>query len=50
VPNRIVSPDKVGLSHGVIAKAVPPIWGIALCALVTLVAVTIQALEVSLLG
>jgi hypothetical protein len=27
-----------------------PDWGIALCALVTLVAVTIQALEVSVLG
>jgi uncharacterized integral membrane protein (TIGR00698 family) len=33
-----------------IAKAVSLIWGIAFCALVTLVAVTIQALEVSRLG
>jgi uncharacterized integral membrane protein (TIGR00698 family) len=48
VPNRTDSPDTVGLPAGMIAKAVSLILGIALCALVTLVAVTIQALEVSL--
>jgi uncharacterized integral membrane protein (TIGR00698 family) len=48
VPDRTDSPDNVGLSAGKITKAVSLIWGIALCALVTLAAVTIQALEVSL--
>jgi uncharacterized integral membrane protein (TIGR00698 family) len=47
VPDRTDSPANVGLFARVIAKAVSLIWGIALCALVTLVAVTIQALEVS---
>jgi uncharacterized integral membrane protein (TIGR00698 family) len=50
VPNRIDSSDNAGLSSGAIAKAVPLLWGVALCAIVTLLAVTIQALEESLVG
>jgi uncharacterized integral membrane protein (TIGR00698 family) len=50
VPNRIDSPDEVRLPAGTIAKAVPLFWGIALCALVTLAAVTIQAVEERLVG
>ncbi|QWG19839.1 putative sulfate exporter family transporter [Bradyrhizobium sediminis] len=48
--NRIDSPDEVRLLAGTIGKAVPLLWGIALCALVTLAAVTIQAVEESLVG
>ncbi len=50
MPNRVDSPDNVGLSNTVIAKTVPLIWGVGLCALVTLLAVTIQALEETLVG
>jgi uncharacterized integral membrane protein (TIGR00698 family) len=44
------SPDGAGLPGGVIASAVPLIWGLALCALVTLVAAAIQAIEETLVG
>jgi len=50
VPNRIDSPDEIRLSAGTIRKALPLLWGIALCALVTLAAVAIQAVEERLLG
>lgn len=50
MPNRIDSPDEVRLPAGTIGKAVPLLWGVALCALVTLAAVTIQAVEESLVG
>lgn len=50
MPNRVDSPDDVGLPAGTIRKAVPLLWGIALCALVTLAAVTVQAVEERLLG
>jgi len=50
VPNRIDSPDEVRLPAGTIRKAVPLLWGIALCALVTLAAVAIQAVEERLVG
>ena len=50
MPDRIDSPDEVRPPAGTIRKAVPLLWGIALCALLTLAAVAIQAIEVSLLG
>ena len=50
MPNRVDSPDEAGLSAGVIAKAIPLIWGMGLCALVTLAAVAIQSLEERLVG
>ena len=50
MPNRVDSPDSAGLSSGVIAKAVPLTWGVALCGLVTLAAMTIQAVEETLIG
>jgi len=50
VPDRIDSADEVGLAAGTIRKAVPLLRGIALCGLVTLAAVTIQAVEESLVG
>jgi uncharacterized integral membrane protein (TIGR00698 family) len=50
VPNRIDSPDEVRPPAGTIRKAAPLLWGIALCALVTLAAVAIQAVEERLLG
>ena len=50
MPNRVDSPGDAGPSSGVIAKAAPVAWGVALCAFVTLVAVTIQALEETLVG
>ncbi|MDB5580497.1 MAG: hypothetical protein JWR80_5673, partial [Bradyrhizobium sp.] len=50
MPNLIDAPDDVRLPAGTIRKAVPLLWGIALCALVTLAAVAIQALEESLVG
>ena len=50
MPNRIDSPDEIRLSAGTIRKALPLLWGIALCALVTLAAVAIQAVEERLLG
>ena len=48
--NRTDSSDDAGLSSSVAAKPVALFWGIALCSLVTLVAVAIQALEESLVG
>ena len=45
MPNQIDSPDEVRLSAGTIRKPLPLLWGIALCALVTLAAVAIQAVE-----
>ncbi len=50
MPNRADSPDNVGLVGTALAKAVPLSWGIALCAAVTVVAVTIQSLEETLVG
>jgi uncharacterized integral membrane protein (TIGR00698 family) len=50
VPNRSDSPGISGLSSRVIAKAVALACGVALCALVTLAAVTIQAVEERLAG
>ncbi len=50
MPDRIDSPDEVRLSAGTFRKAVPLLWGIALCALVTLAAVAIQAAEERLVG
>jgi uncharacterized integral membrane protein (TIGR00698 family) len=50
VPDRVESSDNAGLSGGVIAKAVPLSWGVALCALVTLVAMTIQRFEEAVVG
>ena len=50
MPDRIDSADEVGLAAGTIRKAVPLLRGIALCGLVTLTAVTIQAVEESLVG
>jgi uncharacterized integral membrane protein (TIGR00698 family) len=50
VPDRVESPCNVAPSGGVIAKAVPLSWGIALCGLVTLAAVTVQAVEETLIG
>jgi len=50
VPDRVDSPDNAGLPSGAIASAVPLIWGIGLCAAVTLVAVGIQAVEERVVG
>jgi uncharacterized integral membrane protein (TIGR00698 family) len=50
VPDRVDSPDNAGLPSGAIARAVPLIWGIGLCAAVTLVAVGIQAVEERMVG
>ncbi len=50
MPDRAESPDSVSPSSGVIAKAVPLIWGLALCALVTLAAMAVQAVEEGLIG
>ena len=48
--NQADSPKNLGFYGGLVAKAAPLAWGMALCALVTLVAVTIQALEETLVG
>ena len=48
--DRVDSPDDGRLSAGLIAKAVTVSWGLALCALVTLVAAAIQVLEETLVG
>ena len=48
--NQVDSPKNPGFYGGLIAKAAPLAWGMALCALVTLAAVTIQALEETLVG
>ena len=50
MPNRVNSPGKSGISSRVMAKAVPLASGVALCALVTLAAVAIQAVEERLAG
>ena len=50
MPNRIDTPDENRLSARTIRKAVPLLWGVALCCLVTLAALTIQAVEVGLVG
>jgi uncharacterized integral membrane protein (TIGR00698 family) len=50
VSNQVDSPDNPGLPSGVTAKAAPLAWGVALCALLTLVALTIQALEERFVG
>ncbi len=46
--NQVDSPENPGFYGGLVAKAVPLAWGMALCALVTLIALTIQALEETL--
>ena len=48
--NPVDSPDSPGLSAGLIGKTAPLTRGVALCALLTIVAVTIQALEEGLVG
>ena len=48
--NQVDSPKNSGFYGGLVAKAAPLAWGMALCALVTLVAVTIQTLEETLVG
>jgi uncharacterized integral membrane protein (TIGR00698 family) len=50
VANQVDSPKNPGSYGGLVAKAAPLAWGMALCALVTLVAVTLQALEETLVG
>ena len=50
MPDRVDSPGHSGLASRAIARTTPLIRGIALCALVTLAAVTIQAIEEKLLG
>lgn len=50
MPNQIDSSDNAGRSSGATAKTVPLLWGVALCAIVTLLAVTIQTFEESLVG
>jgi uncharacterized integral membrane protein (TIGR00698 family) len=48
VANQVDSPKNPGFYGGLVGKAAPLAWGMALCALVTLIAVTIQALEETL--
>ena len=48
MPHRVESPENTALPSRLIAKVFPLIWGIALCALVTLAALTLQALEEAL--
>jgi uncharacterized integral membrane protein (TIGR00698 family) len=50
VANQVDSPKNSGFYGGLLAKAAPLAWGMALCVLVTLIAVTIQAFEESLVG
>lgn len=50
MPQRVDFPDDAGLSSGVMARGVPLIRGVGLCALVTLLAVGIQAVEETLVG
>jgi uncharacterized integral membrane protein (TIGR00698 family) len=50
VANQVDSPKNPGFYGGLVAKAGPLAWGMALCALVTLAAATIQALEETLVG
>ena len=48
--NRADSSEDTGLSGSAIAKAASVLWGVGLCVVVTLVAVSIQTLEESLVG
>ena len=48
--NQVDSPKNSGFYGGLVAKAAPLAWGMALCVLVTLIALTIQALEETLVG
>ena len=48
--NQVDSPKNPGFYGGLVGKAAPLAWGMALCALVTLIAVTIQALEETLVS
>ncbi len=48
--NRVFSAAKLGLCGGLIGKVAPLFWGLALCAVLTLAAVAIQALEVRAVG
>ena len=50
MPDRVESPDNIGRSSGVIAKVVPLAWGVSLCGLVTVAAMTVQAVEETLIG
>jgi uncharacterized integral membrane protein (TIGR00698 family) len=50
VANQADSPKNLGFYSGLVAKTAPLAWGMALCTLVTLVAVTMQAFEEMLLG
>jgi uncharacterized integral membrane protein (TIGR00698 family) len=50
VANQVDSPKNSGFYGGLVAKAAPLAGGMALCALVTLIAVTIQALEEALVS
>ena len=48
--NQADSPKNLGFYSGLVAKTAPLAWGMALCTLVTLIAVTMQAFEETLLG
>jgi len=50
VPHQVDPPYNAGLSSRMIAKAAPLSWGVALCALVTLLALAIQTFEEVLIG
>ncbi len=50
MPHQVDPPYNAGLSGKVMAKAAPLSWGVALCALVTLLALTIQTFEEALVG
>lgn len=50
MPNRVESPDNAGVSSRAIARLGPLTLGVALCGLVTLVAMTVQAVEETLVG
>ena len=50
MPHQVDPPCNAGLSSRMIAKAAPLSWGVALCALVTLLALAIQTFEEVLIG
>jgi uncharacterized integral membrane protein (TIGR00698 family) len=50
VPHQVDPPYNAGVSSRMIAKAAPLSWGVALCALVTLLALAIQTFEEVLVG
>ena len=50
MPNQADSSGGSGLLSGAIARVVPLLWGIALCVVVTLAAVTLQAGEEAVVG